>query len=147
MGMYTKLHCNIKIKKEANECIEILKYMLGEKEKIDFEIPEHNLFKVEDNRWEFMLKCCSDYFTGTQNSKLIDNEYNYVLHCDCDLKNYENEIELFLDWISQYGNYNNWYEFVGYTIYEEEKVPTLIYMKKDSYKLITLGEIILESQV
>lgn len=147
MGMYTKLHCNIKIKKGATECIEILKYMLGEKEKIDFEIPNHDLFKAENSRWEFMLKCCSEYFTGTNNSKLIDNNYNYVLHCDCDLKDYENEIELFLDWISQYSDYNDWYEFVGYEIYEEDKVPTLIYINKNGYKLIKLSENIIKKEV
>lgn len=140
MGMYTKLHCNIQIKKEANECIEILKYMLGEKDEIDFEIPKHDLFKQETGRWEYMLKCCSEYFTGTENSKLIDKGYGYVLHCDCDLKDYENEIELFLDWISQYADYNEWYEFVGYEIYEENDVPTLIYMKKNKFKLQYIGE-------
>ena len=140
MGMYTKLHCNIQIKKEANECIEILKYMLDEKEKIDFEIPKHDLFKQETGRWKYMLRCCSEYFTGTQNSKLIDKGYGYVLHCDCDLKDYENEIELFLDWISQYGDYKEWYEFVGYEIYEEDDVPTLIYMKKNKFRLQYIGE-------
>lgn len=147
MGMYTKLHCNIKIKKDAIECIEILKYMLGEKEKIDFEIPNHNLFKTETSRWEFMLKSCSCYFTDSQNSNLKKSYYGYTLHCDCDFKNYENEIELFLDWISQYGNYENWYEFIGYELYEEFEVPTLIYMKNNNYKLITLDEDNLESEV
>ena len=147
MGMYTKLHCNIKIKKGATECIEILKYMLGEKEKIDFDIPNHDLFKVEDSRWDFMLKCCSCYFTDSQNSNLKESYYGYTLHCDCDFKDYENEIELFLDWISQYADYENYYEFVGYEIYEEDKVPTLIYINKNGYKLIKLSENILEKEV
>lgn len=136
MGMYTKLHCNIKIKKDATECIEILKYMLGEKEKIDFEIPKHNFFSKE-SRWDFMLKCCSCYFTDSQNSNLKESYCGYVLHCDCDFKNYENEIELFLDWISQYGDYNDYYEFIGYEMYEENEYPTLIYMKKDKFKFIS----------
>ena len=147
MGMYTKLHCNIKIKKGAIECIEILKYMIGEKEKIDFDIPNHDLFKSKDSRWNFMLKCCSCYFTDSQNSNLKESYYGYTLHCDCDFKNYENEIELFLDWISQYADYEDYYEFAGYKIYEEDKVPTLIYINKNGYKLIKLSENILEKEV
>lgn len=140
MGMYTKLHCNIKIKKDATECIEILKYMLGEKEEIDFEIPKHNFFSKE-SRWDFMLKCCSCYFTDSQNSDLKESYYGYVLHCDCDFKNYENEIELFLDWISQYGDYNDYYEFIGYEMYEENKYPNLIYMKTNKFKIISWNTI------
>jgi len=145
VGMYTKLHCNIKIKKAANECIEILKYMLGQKEKIDFEIPKHDFFK-EESRWDFMLKCCSCYFTDSQNSNLKEGYDGYILHCDCDFKNYENEIELFLDWISQYGNYNNYYEFIGYEIYEENKYPNLIYMKENKFKIVSWNEDHLESK-
>ena len=138
MGMYTKLHCNIKLETNA-KCINILNYMLHEKEIIDFEIPNHDLFKTETQRWEYMLNTCSFYFTGTNNSSLQDDGLGKkVLHCDCDFKNYENEIDLFLDWISQYFDNRVYYEFIGYEIYEEEKVPTLIYMKKGKYKKVLL---------
>lgn len=127
MGMYTKLHCNIKIKKDAIDCIKVLNYML-DNDTIDniaeLHLEPHDLFKTD--RWEYMLKSCSFYFTGSNNTKLIYNGYNYVLHCDCDLKNYDDEIELFLDWISKYCDcdYN---EFIGYTRYEEDVNPTLLY--------------------
>ena len=141
MGMYTKLHCNIKIDREAEECIEILKYMLGKTKTINFEVPKHSLFKAETQRWKFMLNSSSYYFTGTSNSELIKDDISgYVLHCDCDFKNYEGEIESFLDWISKYANYSDYYEYIGYERYEEAKVPELIFMRKGNYKKVNLKE-------
>lgn len=148
MGMYTKLHCNIKIKKEATECIKILKYMLGDVDAIDFEIPNHDLFKQPTQRWDMMLTCDSFYFTGTQNSSLKDDGIGgHVLHCDCDLKDYEDEINLFLDWISQYADYNDLYVLVGYEIYEENNVPNLIYFGNNKFKKIYLGEKLYEDLI
>ncbi|RUS01125.1 hypothetical protein EFW58_01156 [Bacillus velezensis] len=46
----------------------------------------------------------------------------------CNLKNYDNEIENFIEWISPFiykkdGNY-----FIGYKRYEEDKEPELIFV-------------------
>lgn len=139
MGMYTKLHANILIK--DNKCIDIINYMLG-CATIKPKLPNHKLFNTD--RWEFMLKSCSYYFTGTNNSKLYydKNTKEYVLHCDCDLKNYCNEIELFLDWISNYMENNEYKEFLGYMRYEEFTYPTLIFYEdgKIIYENIDKGE-------
>lgn len=136
MEMYTKLECNIKIKKDE-ELIKILNYMLNLQEEI-FEIPDHQLFSLQDNRWKYMLCCCSCCFTNTSFSDLREDYDNYVLHIDCDLKNYNEEIDNFLDWISGYATGYDEYELIGYTIYEENSIPTLIYMNKDGYKYVNL---------
>lgn len=143
MGMYTKLHCNIKIKKDATECIDILEYMLSDNDDEYYgKLPDHDFFMTA--RWRFMLQCSSFYFTGTNNSSLKETSNYYVLHCDCDLKDYDNEIELFLDWISQYTNYYGT-ELAGYKRYEEEDIPTLIYFNnKHKFKLILLNSEILK---
>ena len=47
-----------------------------------------------------------------------------TLNVRCDLKNYEDEIELFLKWIYNYATTRG---FVGYMRYEEDYNPTLIY--------------------
>ena len=60
------------------------------------------------------------------------------MHIDCDLKNYNEEIDNFLDWISGYTTGYDEYELIGYTIYEENSIPTLIYMNKDGYKYVNL---------
>lgn len=126
MGMYTKLNANLII--DNDRCIDIIKYMLKETDKIP-SLPEHDLFKTD--RWEFMLKSCSYYFTGTNNSKLIYDEQlkRFILHCDCDLKNYDNEIELFLEWISSFIENKGYKNFLGYIRYEECTYPTLIFIE------------------
>ena len=128
MGMYTKLQCNLMLKKDK-QLYEILQNLLEEKYTLDLSKIEHNFFKTE--RYSYMLKCRSYYFTGTNNTKLIEDEYHYVLHIDCDLKNYDNEIELFLDWISKYLDGYYLKEFVGYYRYEEDENPTLLYVKNN----------------
>lgn len=125
MGMYTKLQCNLMLKKDK-KLYEILQNLLGEKDTLDLSTINHDFFKTE--RCSYMLKCCSYYFTGTNNTKLIENEYQYILHIDCDFKNYNNEIDLFLDWISQYLDGHLNYEFVGYYRYEEDENPILLYI-------------------
>lgn len=136
MGMYTKLHCNIKIKKNKH-CIKILEYMLDNNNIDNIEelhLDNHDLFKT--SRWEYTLQCSSFYFTGTNNTSLKENDYNYVLHCDCDLKNYSNEIDLFLDWISQYCDYENEKCFIGYKIYEEDEKPTLLFFENNKLEKV-----------
>ena len=140
MGYYTKLQCNLVLKKDEN-LYEILQNMLNEKDTLDLSKIEHDFFKTE--RYNVMLKCCSYYFTGTNNSNLLDNTYNYVLHIDCDLKDYDDEIKLFLDWISQYLDYTST-EFVGYYRYELTKNPTLLYVENNKikkYDIISLEEV------
>lgn len=65
--------------------------------------------------------------------------YRYPLICNdirlnrntiavrCELKNYDNEIQKFLDWIMPYVQETN--EILGFYLYEEDDFPTFIYYK------------------
>jgi hypothetical protein len=123
MGMYTELNISVKIKAE-DETKKILSYMTGRSD-MDFEIPSHPLFSSP--RWKFMLKCDSVYFDHVADSALYgdlcDNK-SYILNVRCDLKDYDDEIKHFLDWIYPFTNTRG---FIGYTRYEEDEDPTLIY--------------------
>jgi hypothetical protein len=56
-----------------------------------------------------------------------DTDHEYKLNVRCCFKNYDNEIDLFLDFIRPYLVTTG---FLGYKRYEEDDDPTLIYNNK-----------------
>lgn len=132
MGMYTELNIGVQIVNNE-KAIKKLNYMLNESDK-DIQI-EHPLFDNE-RRWRYMLKCDSYYFDSQADSKLYrDDLYEddpmYFLNVRCNLKNYDDEIELFLDWLCPYIITEG---FLGYMRCEEDESPTLIY--KENGKIV-----------
>lgn len=126
MCMYTELHFNSEIKPE-DKVIKILQYMLGETEEVP-ELSRHPLFST--SRWRIMLRCDSYYFDADTSSTLrYDWQGDWYLCIRCNLKNYGNEIEHFLNWIMPYCEKEEG-DFLGFYRYEETETPTLIYMKK-----------------
>ena len=130
MGMYTELVMAIELKQNVSANVyEILQYMVGDSEFEPIELPNHPLFKT--NRWHFMLNSDSYYFDGITKSilkedNLFPDHPSYYLTIRCNLKNYNEEIEKFIDWITPYSDTKG---FVGYKRYEEDEEPTLLYIK------------------
>lgn len=141
MGMYTELVLGIEIKPEKR-VLDILKYILGDydddeamRERILEDLPLHAFFNCD--RWSWMLQSDSFYFDGQTDSKLfIINERAY-LNVRCNLKNYSDEIELFLDWLKPYIKTIG---FLGYERYEEFDHPTLIYKEDGKIQYVHAGE-------
>lgn len=130
MGMYTEFHFNSElIMPLPNNIKDILLYMIGDIEDKP-NIPNHNLFKTD--RWRFMLQSDSHYFDADTYSTLRYDKISrcYYLCIRCNLKNYCSEIELFIDWISQYLNKFNG-DFLGFYRYEETETPTIIYYRSN----------------
>ena len=132
MGMYTELNIGVEICPTPT-VVQKLNYMLGKDIK-DVHI-DHPLF-TDQTRWEYMLLCDSYYFDGQSDSKLfVDNLISdkpmYFLNVRCNLKNYNEEIEKFMDWLCPYIKTEG---FLGYKRYEEDDDPTLIY--KESGEII-----------
>jgi len=134
MGMYTELIFGCGLKKETpKDVIDILKYMCDENNDKSTEglvIPNHPLFG--DTRWRIMFQCSSYYFGANEGlSKLWydDISKNWRISTRSNLKNYNDEIELFLDWIkpwiSQGSGSRDLYAIV---MYEESSEPTLYYL-------------------
>jgi hypothetical protein len=111
------------------EIKELIDYFFDEGSilnKLNTSLPEHIFFKCE--RWRHIGHMGSYYFNpfslrykedhiqrdGTQRVLLI-----------CNLKNYNDEIELFLDWIDQYMEF-----YWGYYLYEEQDTPTFFRIRK-----------------
>ena len=123
MGMYTELNIGVNLRSDTpNNIIDILRYMLGDID--ETKTTDHPLFLTQ--RWRFMLVSTSYYFDGHTDSSIErdDITHEYKLNVRCNLKNYDGEIKLFLDFIRPYLETEG---FLGYTRYEECDDPTLIY--------------------
>ena len=140
MGMYTELVLGVEVVPNT-KVINILRYMLSSEIKSVCVDINHPLFSTP--RWASMLLCDSYYFDGQTDSKLVCDERSksYYLNVRCNLKNYENEIEQFLDWLCPYIVTDG---FLGYKRYEESYSPTLIY-KEGGLLNIEDGKIVYRS--
>ena len=127
MGMYTELVMNVGLKDDTPQgVIDLLKAMVAG-DGFTLKPPkayEHEpLFSTD--RWRHMLKSCSYYFIPESNSKIIEANGRYV-SIRCDLKNYDGEIGKFADFIAPFVECDG---FGGYSRYEEDDHPTLLYFK------------------
>lgn len=130
MGMYTELHFNAELKRDAPEQVrEILRFMTGgtPTDEPPTDLPDHPLFKTR--RWEHMLLCSSYYFPAQVASALVFDQGWYI-NVRCNLKNYDDEIGAFLNWVMPYVDAGT--ECLGYYRYEEDDHPTLIYKRHGS---------------
>lgn len=117
MGMYTKLHLEGELNKRGiAEAKPVLEWMLGGT-KPD-KLPDHKLFTKR--RAEWMLRSCSFYHFPFATSLLRDDTGSYFLF-NCDLKDYEDEIATFIDWLTPFVE-RAW----GFTRYEEDGEVTPI---------------------
>lgn len=125
MGMYTELVCAFELEENTPvQVVKTLEYMTGQLDEFN-DIPDHDLFKSA--RWEYMLRCDSYYFAGDTHSTIRKDQFgSWYVTIRCNLKNYDNEIENFISWISLYTRDEG---FIGYKWYEEARQPELIFIK------------------
>lgn len=137
MGMYTEFHFNSELKTDTpQQIIDLLNSMINFDKRCKI-LPNHPLFKTA--RWFSMLVSASYYFDACTNTTLQFDEISdaYFLCIRCNLKNYDNEIQKFVDWISPYLKKEE-KEFLGFMRQETEETPTLIFHKN---QFIDLHEI------
>ena len=130
MGMYTRLNISCNIKASAEYHLAVLDYMTGvTTQRPDNYIqmhPEEPLFKTP--RWEWMLNSRSYYFEHNAFSYLKYDEIGkyYIFGCDCDLKNYDGEIEYFLKWLATALD-SDGIVYAGYYHYEENEPQFIMF--------------------
>lgn len=133
MGMYTELHYNVELNTEegVDDVIRTLRYMTQDEE---YPVAEdwilrtqsHELFHT-NTRWQHMLRMDSYYFPHKPASRVYEDQ-GWYLNVRCNLKNYDNEIEKFVDWIDPFVELHGGTDrFLGFKRYESEHHPTLIY--------------------
>ena len=130
--MYTELIFGCSLKRDTPViAINTLLWMCGKKDKPEA-LPNHSFFNDEENR-KFIFQSGSFYFginKGVSEMWLdkIDNAWR--ISARGNIKNYNQEIEQFLDWVKQYvaaGSGNR--EFYAIVCYEEQDVPTIYYLE------------------
>jgi hypothetical protein len=133
MGMYTELVLGVRLKENCpKHIVEMLKVMFG----LQPDLPE----KYSDWKDTFpqtgRIPFGGSYYFAVQNSHSRmswDNISNdWTLSIRCNIKNYDDEINNFLKWISPFvarGSGEN-DDFCGYWLYEEDVAPTLIWLVK-----------------
>ncbi len=124
MGMYTELVMATRIKAES-EAVQILQHLINDAEAPE-NLPVHPLFATP--RWRMLFSCNSYFFVPRSIAKFEYDDIGgyWCLISRADLKNYDQEIEKFIDWIGPY-LVNQCGEMIGYSRYEETREPTIYY--------------------
>ena len=124
--MYTELVVKCSIKENIDDNVKnILDYLFNGAELDKAKIPDHEFFKCE--RWHFIGSGSSCYHIPFALSKW-DYSIGSYLFSRSDLKDYNAEIEKFIDWIDQYIDETPGM-CIGWSWYEEYNEPTLLYKK------------------
>jgi len=132
MGMYTEFVAAFELRKDVpEEVVTIIDHMLNW-DKPEPPVPKHPFFACD--RWRFLFTMDSYYFAGQTHSEFKKDDITgtWFLTVRSNLKNYCSEIEKFCEWISPYSEPQDIKDdetyFVGYSRYEENDEPTLIYL-------------------
>lgn len=119
--MYTEIYINVDLKKDTpDDVIEVLKALCG----------IH--MGLYPSKWGGLFYSGSYYTPNTYCHSLtfdtISNQWSLLGKGD--IKNYNMEIEEFFEWIMPYvDGYPG--DFIGYSRYEEDQKPTLMFLPED----------------
>ena len=145
MGMYTALSLGVELEQGVDDnVVDILNFMVNgstdeqmppglyhvtaAQQHAPPPVPDHAFFRCD--RWTMLLRCNSYYFDWQTNWELFCDELygpdklKYYLTGVSNLKNYDGEIRKFMEWLNPYIDTHG---YLGWTMYEEDQLPTLIY--------------------
>lgn len=125
MGMYTELVLKCEVMGDAPDLVKQVARYLFNGESAPEKLPEHDFFLC--SRWNCIGKMSSAYHHPAAVNSLVKYEWDDCLNIfsRSDLKDYSDEIEKFIDWISPL-LVNESGSCIGWSWYEEEDKPTLI---------------------
>ena len=133
MGMYTEIIFGAGLKKDTpKNVIGVLQRMIDGEDLVD-NLPDHEFFKSQ--RTWLIRSGGSYYFPGCIEPKFWfdDISKNWFLHFRTNIKNYDSEIEKFLDWIKPYIDQGVGSRgFYAIVTYEEQNEPTIYYLTEVS---------------
>ena len=123
MGMYTELIFGAELKEStSNDIIESLRYFIGESDVIPS-------FRLSGGR----RLCRGSYYFGVNRpvNKMWFDDISKTYHVSirCNLKNYQGEIQEFLEWIEPYiESGSGEREMYAIVMYEEDYEPKIYYL-------------------
>lgn len=129
MGMYTELVLKCSTKANLPDDVKAVLNCLFRGHSEPENLPDHAFFKClrwacigQTSSFYHHPKALSDYWTGFPED--LDNG-GYIFSRS-DLKNYDDEIEHFVDWFMPYIE-EDVGQCIGWQWYEEDKAPTLLF--------------------
>lgn len=123
MGHYTEFKFKCKLKKDTpDNIIKLLNRVINERDlghdKVLFDTEDvfkpdlnHNFFKC--GRW-YMLFLCTNWDETMQGSLFFQEKDYWVLDIHTEFKNYDSEIDEFIDWISPFTVGRKKKQYLGY---------------------------------
>ena len=141
MGYYTELHCKIRLRKDTPEdIISLLKKVLIDK---DLGLGEKTFFQNQDvfkpevkdcffncERW-YMLLDATNWDKSKKGGSLCHDNGYWTVELDTEFKNYDDEIELFVKWISQYVVGRKKKQYIGWNQGEDDPHRTNLYINRN----------------
>ena len=122
--MYTEIYINVDLKKDTpDDVIKVLEAICG------MEDSDPKVLETYPERWDGLFYSGSYYTPNTYCHSLTFDEITqkWSLLGKGDIKNYSGDIEKFFEWIIPYvDGYPG--DFIGYSRYEEDSQPTLIFL-------------------
>jgi len=130
MGYYTELYLDCEIDSSLlndaeKEIVEYLFNTVCFDNDTPTNLPNHYFFKC--SRWSMVGRGGSAYFDDTIPRTLTKNNNIWSIVSRSDFKNYDDEIELFLDWFTPCIIKKD-DKCIGHQQGEEDEEPTLIYI-------------------
>ncbi|HAZ2983855.1 TPA: hypothetical protein J0587_004682 [Salmonella enterica subsp. enterica serovar Kentucky] len=125
MGMYTELVLKCQIKEDAPADVKsVIAYMFCG-EDAPKKLPDHPFFGL--TRWNSIGSCSSFYHHPevVNSCPKFDYTDSQYIFSRSDIKNYDGEIESFIDWLKPYVDAPEG-QCIGWSWYEEGQQPTLI---------------------
>ena len=129
MGMYTEWVLKCEVRDDVPADVRAVLNFLFNGADEPSRVPRHAFFSCP--RWRMIGSCSSFYHTPFALSKYSDgleddgSRGGYIFSRS-DLKNYDEEIEQFLDWLMPYLDHETG-ACIGWTWYEEHEQPTLLF--------------------
>jgi len=121
MGMFTELVLKCDVRPNiSDEVKSVLNFLFNDRTKIPEVLPDHPFFGLP--RWSLIGSSSSYHHIPWSDSKYSE----HYLFSRSDLKNYDSEIEQFIDWFSPYVCEDAGYRVIGWKWYEEDDEPELI---------------------
>lgn len=128
--MYTELVFGVGLRKETpTDVIDILKYMIGDLKE------RPNPFPFPEGQYDYLFSCSSYSFGVNEPIRkmwLDDISKTWRISTRSNIKNYKDEIEIFLEWIKPWiksGSGSR--EMYAMVTYEESEKPTIYYLHND----------------